>query len=262
MLNRRQIAGSRALVSGASSGIGRAIALELGRHGADVVVMARREERLRQVAADIEAGGGRAEIVAGDVTDESVRDFALQRSRERFGGLDTLVNNAGIAATGRFEDASPDRLRRIFEVNFFAFVELTRAALPLLKEGRAPIVVNVGSILGHVAIPSLSEYCAAKFAVRGFTESLRAELAPRGIDVLLVSPATVETEIWDRMIEETGKTSWRAKRGATPEFIARRTVQAMRRGRREILPGIPPKLVNLANRLCPSIVARVLERRQ
>jgi short-subunit dehydrogenase len=237
------------------------MALELGRRGADVVIVARREERLHQTVAELRAEGRRAEAVAGDITDPGTRQTALDRATDTFGGLDILVNNAGIAAIGTFEGANPERARQIFEVDFFALIELTRAALPLLKEGRQPIIVNVGSILGHLAIPNLAEYCAAKFAVRGFSDSLRAELHGTGVGVLLVSPATVETEIWDRMIEERGRTSWRAKRAATPQFIARKTVDAIRLGRREVLPGLTPKMLNLVNRLFPSVVAWVTERR-
>lgn len=260
-LTRRAIKGSRAIVTGASSGIGRAVALELARHGADVIVLARRAERLDELVKEIQQFGARAEAVVGDITEPKTRQSAIDCAVERFGGLDILVNNAGIAASGRFEDASRERLHRIFEVNLFALMELTRDAIPLLKGGNKPIVVNMGSIVGHIALPNFTEYSAAKFAVRGFTEALRAEMFPSGVDVLLVSPATVETEIWDRMIEETGKTSWRASRGATPEFVARRTVQAIRQGRREVLPGMYPKVVHFANRLFPSVVAWVMERR-
>jgi short-subunit dehydrogenase len=260
-LTRRDISNSRAIVTGASSGIGRAIAVELARQGADVVIGARRQERLEQLATEVRRLGRRAEIVAGDVTDALVRQALLDCAQQQLGGLDILVNNAGVAALGRFEDANPDRLQQIFEVDFFSLVELTRAALPLLKCGRRPLVVNVGSILGHVAIPHLSEYCAAKFAVRGFSEALRAELHGSGVGVLVVSPATVETEIWERMLEETAPTAWRAPRGLTPEAVAAATARAIRRGGREVFPGLEAKAFNFLNRLCPSVVAWVLERR-
>jgi short-subunit dehydrogenase len=260
-LTRRNIADSRTIVTGASSGIGRAIAVELARQGADLVLTARRQERLETLAAEIRALGRRAEIVVGDLTDAQVRRAVLDGAESHLGGLDILVNNAGVAALGRFEDACPDRLRQIFEVNFFSLVELTRAALPLLRRGRQPIAVNIGSILGHVAIPHLSEYCAAKFAVRGFSEALRAELHGHGVDLLLVSPATVETEIWEQMLEETAPTAWRSPRGLSPPAVAVTTVRAIRRGRREVLPGLEAKAFHLLHRLCPSLVAWALERR-
>lgn len=258
---KRTIKGCRAIVTGASSGIGRAIALELGRQRADVVVVARRADRLEEVTKEIESTGIRAKAVVGDITDPATRQAAIDCAKDKFGGLDIVVNNAGISGMGRFEDASQDRLRRVFEVNLFALIELTRIAIPLLKQSNTPIIVNVSSILGHIALPNLSEYSATKFAVRGFSNALRAELHSTGIDVLVVSPATVETEIWDRMIEETGKTSWRARRGATPEFVAKKAVRAMRRGRREVFPGFFTRIAQRGNRLFPSLVASIIERR-
>jgi short-subunit dehydrogenase len=112
-----------------------------------------------------------------------------------------LVNNAGIGAIGPFAEASPERLRKIMEVNFFAPAELIRSALPLLEAGKRPLIVNVSSVLGHRGIPKKSEYCASKFALHGFSDALRCELAPRGIDVLLVSPSTTATEFFDNVIE-------------------------------------------------------------
>ena len=123
---KRDIADCRALVTGASGGIGRAVALELARQGARLVVVARREERLRALAAEVAALGREIECVAGDVTDRATRLACLGRAEERFGGLDALVNNAGIGAIGPFAEASPERLRQVFEVNFFALAEMTR----------------------------------------------------------------------------------------------------------------------------------------
>src|SRR5208282_5494394 len=140
---RRTIEGSRAIVTGASSGIGRAIALELARQGGNVVCMARREDRLQTLAKEIEALGGAVACVAGDVTDAAARMRCIGAAQMHFGGLDILVNNAGVGAIGPFETSDPQRARRLMEVNFFALVEMTRAALPLLKKGRQPIIVNI-----------------------------------------------------------------------------------------------------------------------
>src|SRR5262249_7958891 len=115
-MSRRQIEGSRGIVTGAYSGIGRAIATELARNRARLVLLARREAELRSLAAELGSGPG-VEIVAGDVTDSVVRNAAVERARAVFGGLDFLVNNAGIGALGRFAQASPERLREIMEVN-------------------------------------------------------------------------------------------------------------------------------------------------
>lgn len=256
----RIIRGSRAIVTGASSGIGRALALELARQGASLVITARRAERLEELAQTIEALGQHAESVAGDITDPSLRQAVLQTAQHALGGLDILVNNAGVGATGRFEHASPDRLRRIMEVNFFALAEMTRLALPLLRHGRRPIIVNVSSILGHRGVPHSSEYCASKFAVQGFSEALRAELASYPIDVLVVSPGTTKTEFFDRLLENTSQARW-PQHGAVPaDYVARAVVRAMRRGQREVIPFFWGRVLCLLNRLAPGWMDRVMAR--
>ena len=258
---KRQINGARAIVTGASSGIGKAIAEELARQGARLVLVARREARLRELCEQIQTKFDTDCVyTAGDIQDSAVRDAALQEAQHTLGGLDILVNNAGIGALGRFEQANSDRLRQIMEVNFFATAEMIRAALPLLKQGRRPIVVNVGSILGHRGIPLSSEYCASKFAVHGLSESLRAEFAPLGIDVLLVSPGTTETDFDTHRIEKLTETPWPEQRGVSPESVARATVRAIRLGRHEIIPNARGRLLCWANRVSPRLVDRFMAR--
>ncbi len=256
----REIRGSRAIVTGASSGIGRAVALELARQGADLVITARRADRLGELAQAIQALGQRAEMVPGDITDPSVRQAVVDAARTRLGGLDILFNNAGVGAMGRFEQASPDRLRRIMEVNFFALAEITRLALPLLRQGRRPIIVNVSSILGHRGVPHSSEYCASKFAVQGFSEALRAELAAIPIDVLVVSPGTTETEFFDRVLENTSQPRWPRHGAVSADYVARAVVRAMRRGQREVIPFFWGRVLCLLNRLAPGWMDRVMAR--
>jgi short-subunit dehydrogenase len=257
---RRFIAGSRSLVTGASGGIGRAIALELARHGSSVVLVARRAAALEQLATEIRSAGGRAELVVGDITDPAVRRAALDCARELFGGLDILVNNAGRGAMGRFADASAERLREVFELNFFAAAELIREALPLLKQGQHSIVVNIGSMLGHRATPRNSEYCASKFALRGLTESLRPELAKLGIDSLLVSPGTTKSDFYEHVIDPHETTPWPAQKKVPAEEVARAAVRAIRLGKREIIPNTRGRLLVWLNRLAPSLVERWMRR--
>ncbi len=256
----RKIPGTRAIVSGASSGIGRAVALELARAGADVVILARREERLNELAQQITAIGRRVESVVGDITDPDVRHRAIAAATSKLGGLDILVNNAGIGAMGLFEDANPERLRRVMEVNFFALVEMTRAALPHLKQADRPIVVNVSSILGHRGTPHSSEYSASKFAVQGFSEAIRAEFSKHEIDVLVVSPGTTATEFFDSVIEQTSTPSWPEHTPVTAEEVARQMVVAIRRGRHEIIPYRYGKVLCWLNRLSPGLVDRLMTR--
>jgi short-subunit dehydrogenase len=251
---KREIENHRAIVTGASSGIGHALTVELVRGGAGVVAVARREDRLRQLAEQAAGFGRPIELVAGDVTDPAVRQRVLDAAQSKLGGLDILVNNAGVGAMGLFEDAESERLRRVMEVNFFSLAEMTRLALPMLKQGVKPIVVNVSSILGHRGVPHSSEYCASKFAVQGFSESIRAEFARLGIDVLVVSPGTTETEFFDSVIDSSSEPNWPKHKPVTATEVARQIVHAIRLGRHEIIPYRWGRVLCWLNRLSPRLV--------
>jgi short-subunit dehydrogenase len=221
-------------------------------------VVARRADRLAQLAAAIGDLKGQVQTVVGDVTEQATRQQLVDVALANYGGLDVLVNNAGIGAFGRFDSADPDRLRRVMEVNFFALTEMTRLALPLLKQGTNPLVVNISSVLGHRAVPRSSEYCASKFAVQGFSESLRVELMPQGIGVLVVSPGLTQTEFTANSIDKTEKPAWPEHPGVPAQYVARQTVRAMRAGRREIMPFAWGKALCWLNRIAPSLVDRFL----
>jgi short-subunit dehydrogenase len=258
---RRTIQGCRGILTGASSGIGRALAGELVRGGARLVLISRRADRLEQLAATLAGASGRVEIVAGDVTQDDVRRRALERAAESFGGLDLLVNNAGSGAMGLFVDASPERLRQIMEINFFAPAEMIRLALPMLEQGNKPMVVNVGSVLGHRGVPYCSEYCASKFALHGLGESLRAEFARLKIDLLTVSPARTATEFFEQAVNPH-LTQWPAVKGISPEIVARKTVRAIRQGRHEVVITASGKLLVWASRLFPRVMDAALARKK
>ncbi len=263
---RRAIDGLRTIVTGASSGIGRALALELIQHGARVVAMARRAERLHELQSQV-ADASRYRWLAGDVTRREDRAAALALAQREFGGLDALVNNAGIGGLGRFDQADEVRLRQIFEVNLFAPAQFMREALRLLKAGNRPIVVNIGSVLGHRAMPGKSEYCASKFALHGLSDALRIELAKTGIDVLLVSPSTTASEFFEvaqaTEQERRGEERHRGRslqRGMPAEVVARRIVAAMRAGRREIILSASGTLLVWLDRLCPPLAEWLIAR--
>jgi short-subunit dehydrogenase len=258
-MSRRKIAGARAIVTGASSGIGRAVAIALAREGADVVITARRAERIEKLAGEITALGRRVESVVGDITEPGVRQQTIEAAR-RLGGLDILVNNAGVGLMRHFADSEAEKLRRLMEVNFFSLVEMTRLALPLLEEAARPIIVNISSILGHRGVPYSSEYSASKFAVAGFSEAIRTELAPLGIDVLVVSPGTTDTEFFESIIDKQGEPEFPTHRRVTPAYVADKTVDAIKRGRREIVPFAWGKILVGLNRLSPRLVDRILAR--
>ena len=257
---RRQLTDKRVIITGASSGIGWHLALQLAEIGCRVIVCARREDRLSDLAAQIKSAGGTCTIVAGDVCDVQVRQQLLAAANENFGGVDILINNAGIGAMGRFDEANPDRLRQIFEVNFFAMAELIRESLPLLKTGNDPMIVNMNSVLGHRATPLKSEYCASKFAVHGLSDAIRAELSADGVDLLLVSPSTTDSDFFDSAIEdETGK-DWKKSGAMSPELVATKTIRAMRKRRHEIILTFGGRIIVWLDRIIPGIANRLVAR--
>ncbi|EMI53359.1 SDR family NAD(P)-dependent oxidoreductase [Rhodopirellula sallentina] len=269
---RRWIAdGSVAIVTGASSGIGRELTLLLAEKRCRVIAVARRQERLDALVADASKLVPERLVypVVGDVTDMSVCDEALAQARTLAQGrLDLLVNNAGIGAIGRFMDADPDRMRQIMEVNFHAPVQWTRAAMGMLRHAAkdfstrrsTPVICNIGSVLGHRAVPEKSEYCASKFALHGWSDSLRAELTSEGIAVVLVSPSTTKSEFFDSLVgTEAGQKSksfgsWPADR------VARATYSAIATCRSEVILSLGGKALVYSDRLTPPLVNAILAR--
>jgi len=258
---RRRIEGLRILITGASQGIGRALALEAARQGARVMAVARSEVLLQELARDSRAAGFPVETVAADIVVPADRQKMLDATLKAFGGIDVLVNNAGIGATGHFAEAGPERLRQIFEVNFFALVETTRLCLPHLKKGTTPALVNVSSIAGKRAIPGRSEYSASKFAVEGFSEAIRPELAKDGIDTIVICPGLTQTNFSKNMIEQKARVQMDHMRGMTSEEVAEATLRALKRGKREIVLTFQGKLIVFVSRFFPRLADRIAKKR-
>ncbi len=251
---RRNLSGLRVLVTGASQGIGRALAVEAARRGAKVLAVARSPQLLDELAQQVRQAGGIIETLTADVTRPEDRQAMLAAAQQHFGGLDVLINNAGIGATGHFMDSDPEVLRKIFETNFFALAETIRLFLPVLRQGRTPAIVNISSVLGKRALPARSLYSASKFAVAGFSEALRAELIKDGIDVIVVSPGLTQTNFSQNMLERKAKLQLDHLRGMTSEEVAVATLNALERGRVDITLTLRGKLLVLVNRFFPWLV--------
>ncbi|HVM36318.1 MAG TPA: SDR family NAD(P)-dependent oxidoreductase [Actinomycetota bacterium] len=196
-----KLAGTVALVTGASSGIGAATAVRLAEHGASVALVARRLDRLESLAAEINGAGGSALVVEADITDRTQAESAVQRTVERFGRLDTLVNNAGLMLLGPVVGADAEEWDRMIAVNVQGLLYTTRAALPHLLQAaedgprRVADIVNVSSIAGRVSWNGYGVYNLTKFGVNGFTESLRQEITRRHVRVGVIEPGGVATEL-------------------------------------------------------------------
>jgi len=189
-----RFAGKAALVTGASSGIGRACALALGREGARVVAAGRRRQRLDQTVEAIGAAGGEAVAVTGDVRDEAVCARWVETARERFGGLDLLVNAAGVIGAATLADTTTAEWDRVMDSNLRSIFLLTRAAAPELIRGRGA-VVNLSSVAGLRPYAGIFAYCVSKAGTDQLTRCAALELAPHGVRVNAVNPGVVVTEL-------------------------------------------------------------------
>ena len=185
--------GKVAIVTGASRGIGRAIALALGREGAAVVLAARSMERLAEAAELVREAGGRAEPVITELTEEGSIRHLVKVTRDKFGRLDILVNNAGTTHSARLEETRTEDLNRCWAVNARAPFLLCREALPLLRQAEAGYIVNISSVVGVKGYPLQSAYTASKHAIRGMSISLAEELRGTNVRVHVICPGAVDT---------------------------------------------------------------------
>src|SRR5438128_2265241 len=232
-MTSRSLEGKTAVVTGASSGIGRAAALELARRGANVVLAARRAERLEAAVRECEALGVRATAVVADVTSPDDCRCLIESA----GDVDILVNNAGFAVFDAIETAKPEDLEAMMETNYFGTVWCTQAALPRMLARGAGTIVNVSSIAGIMGYARMGGYCATKFAIVGFTEALRDEVIGRGVRVALVCPGTTDTDFFVKA--ERGKMPGASRLilAVKPERVARVIADAAEGGgRRRIVP--------------------------
>jgi NAD(P)-dependent dehydrogenase (short-subunit alcohol dehydrogenase family) len=254
-----ELSGRSILLTGASGGIGRATAELLAREGAKLTLFARRAEPLEALRAAIESRGGAAIAVTGDVRVPADAERAVAESVRRFGGLDALVNNAGIGYLASLTEAADRTVADLLDVNVLGTFRVTRAAYSALAS-RGGVVVNVASFAGKVGVPYYSFYNASKFALVGMTEAWRRELGPRGIRVALVVPAAVETEFLSRL--DRGRALGWGPAGTvlTPEEVARAIVGALRRPRPEIFIPRRNRWIGLLNVLTPGLSDRIVNR--
>ena len=187
--------GRKALITGASSGIGEATALAMVAEGAAVALAARRKDRLDELAARIEADGGRAVAIEADVSDEQSAKAMVETANAELGGLDCVVNNAGLMLLGPLQGADPEEWRRMIDVNLLGLLYTTHYALPLLRDGGGGDVINVASVAGRIASLGSGVYNMTKWGVVGFSESLRQEGALIKVRVTCIEPGWVDTEL-------------------------------------------------------------------
>ena len=258
------IAGSRIILTGASEGIGRALALELAGRGARLALAARDAERLELLARECRASGGEAVAIPTDVANEVDCGWLIEHSLQSLGGIDVLVHNAGITMWSRFDAmADLEVFERIMQVNYLAPVPLTSLALPHLKESRG-LIVAVASLAGFTGVPERTGYAASKHAVVGFFESLRIELAGSGVDVSVIAPDFVVSEIHKRAIgpdgQPLGTSPMMQSKIMTAEACAARIARAIERRERQVLMSLRGKLGRWVKLIAPTLIDRIAAR--
>lgn len=241
-----------ALVTGASAGIGEATARLLHRRGYALVLVARREERLRALAAEL----GGATVVAVDLVSPEAPAAVLEAVEREHGRLDLLVNNAGAAWRGNFGETGWENVQRHMALNFDAVVRLTEALLPVLRRSAPSSIVNVSSTAGRVSRPRSGSYSAAKFALAGWTDALHGEEAPHGVHVGLVLPGYVSTEGFPQQeLVDNPKTRWMV---STPEKVAEAILEAGPGGKAERYVPRPYWIVAMLRIVAPRLVRRAI----
>jgi short-subunit dehydrogenase len=249
------------LITGASGGIGRSIAEKAAQRGSRVAVSARSADKLAELVELLKQLGTEAIAIPADVTSEEDRQRLLATVVERFGGLDVLINNAGVASFGHFATSSEQVLRQIMEVNFFAPVELIRRAIPVLQKGAQPAIVNIASMCGRRGLPAWPEYSASKFALCGMTEALRGEMARFDIDVLLILPGLTRSDLGRHLLRNEGKMKISFDTGMLPEEVAEGVLRAVEANRTETVLGSEAKWMLRLQKFAPRLLDRLIARR-
>lgn len=246
------LSGKRIILTGAAGGIGYRLALLLAKKGAQLALVELNAARLNEICNEINANSGKAHAIALNLTADGAAEQVVQTATQAMGGIDLVINNAGIMDFTLYERQSPERIAQVINVNVIAPMLLVRAALPVLLAQNSGRIVNIGSAFGAIGFAHFATYCTSKFAMRGFSEALRRELVDSNVGVTYVSPRAAKTplndELTTQMLIET-KTNM-----DEPEFVAEQIVLAIETDAKEHLIGQPESFFSRLNGVFPRLV--------
>lgn len=248
-----KLEGCVVIVTGASAGIGRATAVALSQHGANVIITARREARLQQLASEMADLPGRTLIIAGDIQDEAFAQELMARTAAEFGRVDVLINNAGLGHRSLLSDMPLADMQTIWNTNVLGLMAATQAAIVQMKQQGGGQIMNVSSVVGQRPLPSSGVYCASKTAVNFLSRTLRMELQADNIIVSLVYPGLTATEFSTARLGKPGSSRFGLK-GIPAERVAQAIVKGIRHGRCEIYITWYDWLLTHTSRLFPRLL--------
>ena len=256
---KRDLTGAVVVVTGAAGGLGLAVARRFAQSGAKLALLDIDEDRLAPAAAPIPG----ALAVTCDLTDPARCEEAIAVVVERFGGVDVLVNNAGMTHRSAFVDTDPAVIRKVMEVNYLGSVNITKAALPSLIDRRGAIAV-ITSVAGFAPVLGRTGYAGSKHALHGLFDTLRAELRTKGVDVTIISPTFVDTNMQDRAVggdgDVTSHPQSRVGKQVTPDDVADRIYRGIERRRRSVVIGSVGHLARAMTAVVPGLYERMMTR--
>jgi len=262
----RQFSDQTIWITGASAGIGEAIAKEAANQGAKLILSARRADELERVAAECGLLEDQFMIIPMDMTQYEEFDSLVKSAIDRFGSIDYLFNNAGVSTRALASETSIDIDKRVMDINYFGSIALTKAVLPFMSQQKRGHIIVTSSVVGYFSTPMRSAYAASKHALHGFYNALREEIHPDNIRVTILCPGYIKTNISVNALKSDGKKfnkmSANQAAGMDPAVLARKVLKSVKKNRRNINIGGSELFGIYLNRFAPGLLSRILRKKQ